>query len=169
MAEEHACFRPRWSTVEQIFNSRVIIENLTPTTPALSVLQLHGLHEGVDRVKHAGLWQVLRNFNVEDGLVQAVQALYEISSSAVLLNSQLGEFFKTKVGIRQGCLLSPVLSNLFLEKIMQKTLHDHHTSISIGGRPICNLQFSDDIDFWGGSSGELQDFTNRIVDRATAY
>ena len=77
-----------------------------------------------------------QKLDIEKGLVEDIQALYENSSSAVLLNSQLGEFVKTKVGLRQGCLLSPVLSNLFLEKIMQKTLHDHHTSISCGGRLI---------------------------------
>ena len=68
-------------------------------------------------------WQVLRSFNIEGGLVQAIQALYENSSSAVLLNSQLGEFFKSTVRVRQGCLLSPILFNLFLEKIMQDSLH----------------------------------------------
>ena len=59
--------------------------------------------------------------------VQAIQAIYiyENSSSAVLLNSQLGEFFKKTVGVRQECLLSHILFNLFLVKVMQETLHDH--------------------------------------------
>ena len=57
---------------------------------------------------------------------------------------------------------------LFLEKIMQETLHNHHTSISIGGRPMCNLRFAD-IDPMGGSSVELHYITNRPVDRARAY
>ena len=122
-----------------------------------------------DRVWHAGLWQVFRSFNTEEGLVQVIQALYENSSSAVLMNSQLGEFFKTTIGGRQGCLLSPILFNLFLETIVQETFHDHHTSNSTGGRSICNLQFADDIDVMGGSNGELQDLTNRLVDRATAF
>ena len=52
---------------------------------------------------------------------------------------------------------------------MQETLHDHHTSISIGGRPICNQIFADDIELMGGSNGELQDLTSRFVDRATVY
>ena len=52
---------------------------------------------------------------------------------------------------------------------MQETLRDHHTSISIGGGPICNLRFADDIDLTGGSNGELKDLTNRLVERATAY
>ena len=48
-------------------------------------------------------------------------------------------------------------------------MHVHHTSVSIGGRPICYVQFADDIALMGGSSGELQDLTNRLVDRAMAY
>ena len=85
------------------------------------------------------------------------------------MNSQLGEFFKITVGVHHGCLLSPILFNLFLEKIMQETLHEHHSSIYIGGRPICNLQFADNIDLLGGSSGVLQNLTNRLIDRAAAY
>ena len=53
---------------------------------------------------------------------------------------------------------------------MQETLHDHHISTSIAGWPVCNLRFADDIDHMGaGSNGELQDLTNRLVDKATAY
>ena len=62
-----------------------------------------------------------------------------------------------------------LLLNLFLGKIMQETFHDHHTSISICERLICNLRVADDIDLMGGSNGELQDLTNRLVDRATAF
>ena len=61
------------------------------------------------------------------------------NTSAIFLNSQLRELFKTTGGVRQECSLSTILFNLFLEKIMQETLHNHHTSISISGRPICNL------------------------------
>ena len=52
---------------------------------------------------------------------------------------------------------------------MQETLRDYHIFISTGDRPICNLLFADDIDFMGGSSGELQDLTSRLVEEARAY
>ena len=52
---------------------------------------------------------------------------------------------------------------------MQETLLGHHTSISIGGRFICNLPFADDIDLMSGSYGTLQDLTDRLIDRAMAY
>ena len=79
-----------------------------------------------------------------------------------------GEFFPTTVGVRQGCLLSPVLFNLFLEQIMLETLENRQTSISIGGRPVCNLRFADDIDLMGSSKEDLQDLTTRLDSRARA-
>ena len=88
------------------------------------------------------------------------------------MNIQLGEFFKTTVGICQESLLSLIFFNLFPEKIMQETLRDHHTFIPIGGRPRCNLRDADDFDFVGGSNGDRHDLTNRLVrlvSRATAY
>ena len=103
-----------------------------------------------------GCFKPFRAASSHSALLQAIQALYENSSSVVLLNSELWEFFKTTVSVHQGCLLSPILFNLFLETIMQKTLHDHHTSISIGARSICNLRFADSIDIIGGSKGKLK-------------
>jgi hypothetical protein len=95
--------------------------------------------------------------------------MYNTSGSTVFLNNQIGDYFKTTVGVRQGCLLSPVLFNLFLENMTLKTLHNFHSIISIGGKTISNLRFADDIDLMGGSNKELQDLTNRLEDRAGAY
>ena len=57
---------------------------------------------------------------------------------------------------------------MFLEKIIEEILHDHHTSISIGGRTICNLGFAD-IDLMGCRNGEHQDLIYELVDTARAY
>ena len=50
------------------------------------------------------------------------------------------------VEVRQGCLLSPTLFNVFLERIMTDALEDHEGTVSIGGRIITNFRFADDID-----------------------
>ena len=57
--------------------------------------------------------------------------------------------------------------NLFLQKLIQEILHDHHASTC--GRPLCNLRFADDIDLIGSNNGEIKNFTNRLIYRARAY
>ena len=74
----------------------------------------------------------------------------------MLFNSIQGQMFKTTVGVRQGCLLSPVLFNLFLEEIMARIQDEHISTISIGGRNLSNLRFADDIDFIAGSNDDLK-------------
>ena len=168
LAEEQAGFRAGRSTVEQIFNCRILMEKHLQHQRDL-FHNFIDFKKAFDRVWHDGLWQVLRNFGIEEGLIQIMESLYKNSSSAVLLNNQIGKYFKTTVGVRQGCLLSPTLFNLFLENIMRETLHDFQSTISIGGRVISNLRFADDIDLMAGSNPELQDLTNRLTDRAGAY
>ena len=101
--------------------------------------------------------------------MKVISALYDQASSTVLLDGQIGEKFKTSVGVRQGCLLSPVLFNLFLETIMLEALEDYQPSVSIGGRDICNLRFADDIDLMGDSEESLQDLTGRLERAASGY
>ena len=122
-----------------------------------------------DRVWHDGLWHSLRSFGIEEGLVQIMKSLYSSASSAVLLNNNVSNYFRTTVGVRQGCLLSPILFNMYLENIMRETLHNFKSTISIGGRIISNLRFVDDIDLMGGSNDKLQELKDRLSNSAREY
>ena len=168
LAEEQAGFRAGRSTVEQIFNCRIMMEKHLQHQKDL-FHNFIDFKKAFDRVWHEGLWHVLRGFGIEEGLIQVIQALYNTASSAVLLNSDIGDYFKTTVGVRQGCLLSPILFNLFLENIMRETLLGFKSTVPIGGRTINNLRFADDIDLMAGSNTELQDLTSRLEKRAGAY
>ena len=55
------------------------------------------------------------------------------------------DWFQTGKGVRQGCILSPCLFNLYAEYIMRNAgLEEAHTGIKIGGRNINNLRYADD-------------------------
>ena len=88
----------------------------------------------------------MKKYNISTNLIQVVKNLYDKATSAVLFNSSIGDWFRTTVGVRQGCLLSPTLFNTFLERIMTDTLEDRKSTVSIGGRTITNLSFADYID-----------------------
>ena len=102
-------------------------------------------------------------------LIALIEELYDNATSSVYLDGDFGEWFRTTVGIRQGCLLSPTLFNIFLERIMCDALHEHKSTVSIGGRPVTNLRFADDIDGLAGSQAELAELIRRLDKSCSAY
>ncbi|KAK3888946.1 hypothetical protein Pcinc_007014 [Petrolisthes cinctipes] len=102
-------------------------------------------------------------------LIGTIRQLYAKASSAVLVQGSVGNWFRTSVGVRQGCLLSPTLFNIFLENIMTDALEDHVGMVSIGGRTIPNLRFADDIDGLAGSEEELINLANCLDETSTKY
>ena len=55
------------------------------------------------------------------------------------------DWFQIGKGVRQGCILSPCLFNLYAEYIMKKAgLEETQTEIKIAGRNINNLRYADD-------------------------
>ena len=88
----------------------------------------------------------MRKYNIRAKLVCTIEQLYDKATSAVQMNGSIRKWFGTTVGVRQGCLLSPTLFNIFLERIMSHALEEHDWEVSICGRNITNLQFADDKD-----------------------
>ena len=168
LAEEQAGFRPGRSTVEQIFNCRIMMGKHLKHQRDL-FHNFIDFKKAFDRVWHDGLWHALRSFGIEEGLVRIMKSLYSSASSVVLLNNNVSNYYRITVGVRQGYLFSPILFNFYLEQILRETLHNFKSTISIGGRIISNLRFADDIDLMGGSNDELQELTDRLSSSAREY
>ena len=98
----------------------------------------------------------MKKCNISTNLIRVIKNLYDKASNAVLFNNSLGDCFQTTVGVRQECLLSPTLFNIFLERIMTDALENHEGTVSIGGRTITNLRFANDIDDLAGEKKNWQ-------------
>ena len=85
----------------------------------------------------------MRLYNINDNLIRPIECLYNKVTRAVYHDNNIGEWFRTTIIVRQGCLLSPTLFNI-LERIM-----------------------ADDIDGLAGQ--ELVKFVNYLQEAPTAY
>ena len=88
----------------------------------------------------------MRLYSINTNLTRTIECLYNKATSAVYHDNNIGEWFRTTTGVRYGCLFSPTLFNIFLERIMADLLEDHEGTVSIRIRAITNLRFVDDID-----------------------
>ena len=168
ITEEQAGFRARRSTTEHIFNLWILRERYLQHQQDLYHV-FTDFKKAFDRVLHAALWATIKKYNISTNLIRVIKNLYGKATSALLFNSSIGNWFRTIFGVRQGCLLSPTLFNIFLEWIMTDALEDHEGTVSIGGRTIANLRFADDIDGLAGEEEELAKLVARLDKASTAY
>ena len=101
----------------------------------------------------------MKKYNISTNLIRVIKNVYNKATSAVLFNGSVRDWFRTTVGVRKGCLLSPTLFNLFLERITTDAVEDRESTVSFGGRTITNLRFADDID---GLAGEEEELANLV-------
>ena len=111
----------------------------------------------------------MKKYNIDIKLINLIQSLYKNANSAVIHNGISGEQFPTKTGLRQGCLLSPNIFNIFLEDITNDALDDHIGSLKINGRTIENLRFVDDINGFAGSEEELINLIESLFKAANRF
>ena len=168
IAEEQAGFRAGRSTIEQIFNLRLLCEKYRQHQQDLYHIFID-FKKAFDRVWHDALWATMNHFNINSNTTRAIKSLYDNATSAVFLNGNIGEWFRTTVGVRQGCLLSPTLFNIFLERIMIDALDGHECTVNIGGRTLSNLRFADDIDGLAGNEQELAELAEKLDKSSTNF
>ena len=115
------------------------------------------------------MWATIKTYNISAIVIRIIKHLYEKATSAVLYSGSIGDWFRTTVGVRQRCLLSPTFFNIFLERILADALQGHEGTVSIGGRTITNLRFADNIDGLAGEEEELANLVERLDKASTAY
>ena len=108
-------------------------------------------------------------YNINANIIRAIENLSDKAQSAVPFSGSTGEWFRTTVGVRQGCMLSPTFFNIFLERIMHEALDDHEDSDSIGGRLITNFRFADGIVVNAEEEEEAGVLVDRLDTTTTRY
>ena len=123
IAEEQAGFNAGRSTTEQIFDLWILCEKYLQHQQDLYHVFLD-CKKACNRVWHAALWATMKKYNISTSFIRVIKNLSDKATSAVLFNSSIGDWSQTTVWVRQGCLLSPTLFNIFLERIMTDALED---------------------------------------------
>ena len=110
-----------------------------------------------DCVDHNKLWKILKEMGTPDHLICLLRNLYAGQEATVRTGHGTADWFQIGKGVRQGCILSSCLFNLYAEYIMRNTgLQEAQARIKIAGRNINTLRYTDDTTLVAESEKELK-------------
>ena len=106
---------------------------------------LHAQKTLLNARKRKGNWKILKEMGIPDYLTCLFRNLYAGQEATVRTGHGTTDWFQIGKGVRQGCMLSPCLINLYAEYIMRNAgLEEAQAGIKIAGRNINNLRYADD-------------------------
>ena len=112
---------------------------------------------------HNKLWKILQEMGMPDHLTCLLRNLYAGQEATVRTGHETTDWFQIGKGVRQCCILSPCLFNLYAEFIMRNAgLEETQIGIKIARRNINNLRYADDTTLIAESKEELKSLLMKI-------
>ena len=115
-----------------------------------------------DTVPRDILLQKLKDKGIGGRILEIIQTLYLEDSASVKIGKKYSPSFKTNIGVRQGCVLSPLLFNLFLADL-QPLLDSCQDNVKIDeNTELSCLLWADDILMFSETAEGLQSKLNNL-------
>ena len=164
--ETQSGFMTGKGTSEGIFNLRTIMERYLGNNKVLYICFID-YEKAFDRVNHEKLIQCLQRIDIDGKDLQLIKNLYWNQRAFIQTENGLSPEIHIRRGVRQGCVLSPCLFNLYTENIFREVVTDK--GIKIGGRTINNLRYADDTVLLAETKEDLQHILNEVNNVGKRY
>ena len=117
-------------------------------------------------VDHNKLWKILKEMGIPDHLTCLLRNLFAGQETTVRIRHGTADWFQIGKGVRQGCILSPCLFNLYAEYIMRNAgLEEAQAVIKIVGRNINNLKYADDTTLMAEIEEDLKSLLMKVKEK----
>ena len=122
--------------------------------------------EAFDYVNHNTLWKILKEMEIPDQLTCLLRNLYAGQEETVRTGRETTDGFQIVRGVRQGCILSPCLFNVYTEYIMRNAgLDEAQARIKTARKNINKLRYTDDTTLMAESE-ELKSLLMKIKEES---
>jgi hypothetical protein len=113
--------------------------------------------------------KILKNIGVDWRDRRLIKTLYMNQEAVVKVNGDLSEPGEIGRGVRQGCLLSPLLFSLYVEMMMEEAMEESEEGVKVGGYLLRDVRFADDQGMVANTEKGLQKIMDRLNDTAKAF
>ena len=115
-----------------------------------------------DRVQHEKILKILSGLDIDGKDLRIIRNLYWDQTAAIKIDGEVSQYKPIKRGVRQGCILSPDLFNIYSEMILRSI--NELNGLKVGGININNLRYADDTALIAESEQELQYILDRVTE-----
>ena len=116
---------------------------------------------------HNKLWNILKVIGISEHLTCLLRNLYAGQETTVQTRHGTTDWFQIGKDVRQGCVLSPCLFNLYAEYIMQNArLDEAQTGSKVEGRNINNPRYADDTTLMAKSEEKLKSLLMKVKEES---
>ena len=145
LREEQAGFRRGRGCVDQIFTLRNILEQSLEWNTSLCI-NIIDFQKVFDSVHRKSLWKILQAYGLPPKIVNLIKMFYDNFECSIILGNTITEAFPVKSGVRQSCILSPVLFLVTIDWVMRQapSLRSRRIQWTIFSH-LQDLDFADDI------------------------
>ena len=121
-----------------------------------------------DRVKHDKLFEIMEKSEIPDLERRLIANLYWRQKAAVKWDREIGRDIKVERGVRQGCIISPLLFNLYSEFMIRDAMQGVE-GIRINEQNITDVRYADDAVLVADKRKKMQNMLNRLKQTCTEY
>ena len=114
------------------------------------------LEKAYDTVRRDKLWQVLEEYGIHGRLLGAVRAFYKKSEACVKIGEKMSRWFQITRGVRQGCVMSPWLFNVFMDKIVREAQERFTEGVLLETTIVKLVLFADDVMMLAEKSEDME-------------
>ena len=115
-----------------------------------------------DRVNHEKMLKALKDIGLDTKDFAIIRNLYYHQNAKIRIEGQTSNNIRICRGVRQGCVLSPMLFNLYSELIFKKVFEKVTSGVTVNGVQIPSVRYADDTVLIANSDIELQSVLDQL-------
>ena len=162
LRKEQAGFRKGKSCADQIFTLRQILEQSNEWNTSLYA-NFIDFTKAFDSIHRPALWEILSHYGIPNKIISIIKMLYRDFQARVICGMELTDSFPIKTGVKQGCMLSPLLFTFCIDWLMKQTTKHASRGISwTFQKSLEDLDFADDIALISQRHQDIQSKTDDL-------
>ena len=160
--EEQAAYKKGYGTVDQIFVLQCLVQRRITEKHGRYYVLFVDFQKAFDSIPHHHMLYTLINNGIHGDILHILRSMYSKLKSCVRMDNGLTDYFDCTIGTRQGCILSPLLFSLYMNKLVEmlKCYDCQGMYVNEMAKNIMILLYADDVAKGACTVKKLQDMIN---------